>query len=65
MFWSIQNSGKVLSKLKSRQFRATSFSFFIFLRASVPHNPIISFAISQRCVSLFVFLFFVGVVFQI
>ena len=30
MFWSIKNSGVVLSKLKSRGFRATSLSTYDF-----------------------------------
>ena len=40
MFWSIKNSGEVLSKLKSRGFRATSLSMYDFL-LFIPHNPII------------------------
>ena len=31
MFWSIKNSGEVLSKLKSREFQATSLSTYDFL----------------------------------
>ena len=30
MFWSIKNSGEVLSKLKSRILRATSLSIYDF-----------------------------------
>ena len=42
MFWSIKNSGKVLSKLKSRGFRATSLSTYDFstLYTTLPHNLI-------------------------
>ena len=41
-FWSIKNSGEVLSKLKSRGFRATSLSTYDFstLYTTFPHNPI-------------------------
>ena len=42
MFWSIKNSGKVISKLKSRGFRATSLSTYDFptLYTTLPHNLI-------------------------
>ena len=42
MFWSIKNSGQVLSKLKSRGFRATSLSTYDFstLYTTLPHNLI-------------------------
>ena len=42
MFWSIKNSGEVLSKLKSRGFRATSLSTYDFstLHTTLPHNLI-------------------------
>ena len=42
MFWSIQNSGEVLSKLKSRGFSATSLSTYDFstLYTTLPHNLI-------------------------
>ena len=40
MFWSIKNSGEVLSKLKSRGFRATNLSTYYFL-IFIPHYPII------------------------
>ena len=42
MFWSIKTSGKVLSKLKSRGFRATNLSFYDFstLYATFPNNLI-------------------------
>ena len=40
MFWSIKNSGEVLSKLKSRGFRATCLSTYDFL-LFIPHYPII------------------------
>ena len=42
MFWSIKNSGEVLSKLKSRGFRATSLSTYDFstLYTTLPHNLI-------------------------
>ena len=40
MFWSINDSGEVLSKLKSRGFRATSLSTYDFstLYTTLPHN---------------------------
>ena len=40
MFWSIKNSGEVLSKLKSRGFRVTSLSTYYFstLNSTLPHN---------------------------
>ena len=39
-FWSIKNSGEVLSKLKCRGFRATSLSTYDFstLYTTLPHN---------------------------
>ena len=42
MFWSIKNPGEVLSKLKSKGFRATSLSTFDFstLCTTLPHNLI-------------------------
>ena len=42
MFWSIKNSGEVLSKLKSRGFRATSLSTYDFstLFTTLPLNLI-------------------------
>ena len=45
MFWSIKDSGEVLSKLKSRGFRATSLSTYDFCPLMIfllfiPHNPI-------------------------
>ena len=40
MVWSIKDSGEVLSKLKSRGFRATSLSTYDFL-LFIPHYPII------------------------
>ena len=42
MFWSIKNSCEVLSKLKSRGFRATSLSTYDFstLYTTLPHNLI-------------------------
>ena len=42
MFWSIKNSGEVLSKLKSRGFRATSLSTYDFstFYITLPHNLI-------------------------
>ena len=42
MFWSIKYSGEVLSKLKSRGFRATSLSTYDFstLYTTLPHNLI-------------------------
>ena len=42
MFWSIKNSGEVLSKLKSRGFRATCLSTYDFstLYTTLPHNLI-------------------------
>ena len=41
-FWSIKNSGEVLSKLKCRGFRATSLSAYDFstLYTTLPHNLI-------------------------
>ena len=41
-FWSIKNSGEVLSKLKCRGFRATSLSTYDFstLYTPLPHNLI-------------------------
>ena len=41
-FWSIKNSGEVLSKLKCRGFRATSLSTYDFstLSTTLPHNLI-------------------------
>ena len=41
-FWSIKNSGEVLSKLKCRGFRATSLSTYEFstLYTTLPHNQI-------------------------
>ena len=42
MFWSIKNSGEVLSKLKDRGFQATSLSTYDFstLYTTLPHNLI-------------------------
>ena len=42
MFWSIKNSGEVLSKLKSRGLRATGLSFYDLstLYTTLPHNLI-------------------------
>ena len=42
LFWSINNSGDVLNKLKSRGFRATSLSTYNFstLYTTLPHNSI-------------------------
>ena len=40
MFWSIKNSGEVLSKVNSSGFRATSLSTYDFL-LFIPHYPII------------------------
>ena len=42
MFWSIKNSGEVLSKLKSRGFRATSLSTYdcSTLYTTLPHHLI-------------------------
>ena len=42
MFWSIKNSGEVLSKLKSRGFRGTSLTTYYFttLYTTLPHNLI-------------------------
>ena len=42
MFWSIKNSCEVLSKLESREFRATSLSIYDFsaLLTTLPHNLI-------------------------
>ena len=41
-FWSIKNSGEMLSKLKCRGFRATSLSTYNFstLYTTLPHNLI-------------------------
>ena len=41
-FWSIKNSGEVLSKLKCGGFRATSLSTYDFstLYTTLPHNLI-------------------------
>ena len=43
MFWSIKNSGEVLSKLKSKGFRATCLSTYDFstLYTTLPHLLII------------------------
>ena len=41
MVWSIKNSGEVLSKLKSRGFRATSLSTYDFFLLFIPLYPII------------------------
>ena len=40
MFWSIKNSSEVLSKLKDRDFQATSLSTYDFstLYTTLPHN---------------------------
>ena len=42
MIWSIENSGEVLSKLKSRGFRATSLSIYDFstFYTTLPKNLI-------------------------
>ena len=42
LFWSIKNSGEVLNKLKSKGFRATSLSTYVFstLFTTLPHNLI-------------------------
>ena len=42
MFWSIKNSGEVVSKLKSRGFPATSLFTYEFstLYTTLPHNII-------------------------
>ena len=42
LFWSIKNSGEVLSKLTLRDFRATSLSTYDFsnLYTTLPHNLI-------------------------
>ena len=42
MFWSMKNSGEVLSKLKSRGFRVTSLATYDFsvLYTTLPHNLI-------------------------
>ena len=42
MFWSIKKNGEVLSKLKSRGFRAISLSTYGFstLDTTLPHNLI-------------------------
>ena len=42
LFWSFNNSGEVLNKLKSRGFRATSLSTYDFstLHTTLPHNLI-------------------------
>ena len=37
-FWSVKNSGEVLSKLKCRGFRATSLSTYDFSTLILPHN---------------------------
>ena len=37
MFWSIKNSGEVLSKLKSRGFRETSLYTYDYLYTTLPH----------------------------
>ena len=49
MFWSIKNSGEVISKLKSRGFCATSLSIYDFstLYTTLPHN-----LIKEKCVDL-------------
>ena len=41
-FWSVKNSGEVLSKLKCRKFRATSLSTYDFstLYTTLPHDLI-------------------------
>ena len=41
LFWSIKTSGEVLNKLKSREFRATSLSTYVFFPHSIPLCPII------------------------
>ena len=38
MFWSIKNSGEVLSKLKSREFRTTSLSTYDFSTLYTTYN---------------------------
>ena len=42
LFWSIKNSGKILEKLKARDFNATSLSTYDFstLYTTLPHNLI-------------------------
>ena len=42
LFWSIKNSGEILNKLKSREFRSTSLSAYDFstLYTTLPHNLI-------------------------
>ena len=52
MFWSIKISGEVLSKLKSRGFRAISLSTYglFTLYTKLPHN-----LIKQKLVDLLVF----------
>ena len=42
MFWSIKNSGEVLSKMKDRGFQATKLSTYDFstLYTTLPHNLI-------------------------
>ena len=42
LFWSIKNSGKILDKLKAREFNATSLSTYDFstLYTTLPHNLI-------------------------
>ena len=42
MFWSMKNSGEILSKLKSRGFRVTSLATYDFstLYTTLPHNLI-------------------------
>ena len=42
LFWSIENSGEILDKLKARDFNATSLSTYDFstLHTNLPHNLI-------------------------
>ena len=42
LFWSIQNSGEILDKLRARNFNMTSLSSYDFsiLYTTVPHNLI-------------------------
>ena len=42
LFWSIENSGEILDKLKARDFNATSLSIYDFstLYTNLPHNVI-------------------------
>ena len=42
MFWSIQNSGEILSNMKDRGFQATGLSTYDFstLYTTLPHNLI-------------------------